>query len=702
MVAILPGQTIIKVIDMNKIQNRDQHTSHSRLSLLFGMLLIAGIAFQGCELLSDDVTVEAIVSVESEQAELGQEISIDGSESTSSDGSSLEYSWSLDTPDGSSAELQNPDNDRTSFVTDVSGDYVVELTVSSGDAQDSDAATISVTSNTLEVSGNINSDETFSSDILYRVVNDLTVSGGAKLTIEPGTRIEFESGTSLQISSDGILSAKGTEQDSIIFTGTESQNGWWQGIMLRETTHPENEMDYVVVEYGGNSSIHGSVAPANLIVGRSLYSASISVNNSTFRNSGGVGLFLHSNGELPNSSSNTFTKNDEAAATGYTNTIHYFDAASSYTGNNGDDIVQIRGNQLSENVTWQAIEVPFEMNGESEIRDSELTINAGAEFSFDAEAQLDIGSGTEIQMLGTEQEPILFTGSVQQAGWWDGIFINQTTHPNNLLEHIIVEYAGGNAFHGSVGQANLVVGRSLYDASVTVKNSTFQHGDGLGLYLHSNGEMPDSEANTYTNNAEGPVSVSTNNIHFLDSNSSFTGNEEGNNYAWVRGNDLSSDATWQPLDVSYGMMGESRVTDSDIVIEPGAEFSFDAESFLQFGSGSQIQVVGTSESPILFTGMTDTPGWWDGIFVTQTTHPDNTFDYVTIEYGGGDSIHSSLEPANLAIGRSLYDASLTVTNSIIRNSGDVGLYIHGNGSTNSDICTVNTFSNNSGADCVEN
>lgn len=684
------------------------HTDTSIYPMRFILIALAFGIFgmiQGCK---DDVTsgndpdeedieVEAVISVNPEEPDAGEEVTLDGSGSTASEGD-LEYSWTLTAPDGSDAELDDPEAETTTFTPDVSGDYEVELEVSAEGTDDTDQITITLGDGTQEISGTISEDITFDADILYRVVGDLVVENGATLTIEPGTVVEFESETSLQITSDAILSAIGTEEDSIKFTGTQQEAGWWNGLFINSTTHPDNELEYVVIEYGGGSANHTSTAAANLAIGRSLHDAAISVNNSTLRHSGGLGLFIHSGAEMPGSGNNTYTGNADGAAGVYTNTMHYLDDASDYTGNE-EDYVLVEGNTLSDDATWQALNVPYAIYSDSEVEKAELTINAGAEFAFDAQTHLELGSGSITQANGTDEDPVLFRGLVKEDGWWNGIFVNSTTHPDNLLENVIIEHAGGQEVHSSTDPAGLTVGRSLHNASITLKNSTFRNSENFGVYVHSNGDIPNSENNEYSDNQKGPVSLSTDKMHYLDSGSTFSGN--GEDYAWVRGNSLEEDVSWQPLDVPYGMQGESSVEEAELTIEPGAEFAFDAQASIIFNTESVIQAIGTEEDPIVFTGTEETAGWWNGILVRNTTHPNNAMEHVVIEYGGGDELHSSVDPANLVIGRSLYESYMSITNSTIRNSQGAGIFIKSNSSTNTGVCSENEFSGNGDSDCVK-
>ena len=71
---------------------------------------------------------------------LGSVVQLDATASSDPDGDILSYQWSLQTPSGSQADIQNPTLAKTSFTPDEGGTYTVELVVNDGSVDSTKAA----------------------------------------------------------------------------------------------------------------------------------------------------------------------------------------------------------------------------------------------------------------------------------------------------------------------------------------------------------------------------------------------------------------------------------------------------------------------------------------------------------------------------------------------------------------------------------
>ncbi len=76
----------------------------------------------------------------------GDQVVLDGSESSDPEGEPLTYQWAvIKSPNGSSATLGDPTAESTAFNPDRLGDYVIELEVDDGELSDTDKVRVGVT-----------------------------------------------------------------------------------------------------------------------------------------------------------------------------------------------------------------------------------------------------------------------------------------------------------------------------------------------------------------------------------------------------------------------------------------------------------------------------------------------------------------------------------------------------------------------------
>lgn len=328
-----------------------------------------------------------------------------------------------------------------------------------------------------------------------------------------------------------------------------------------------------------------------------------------------------------------------------------------------------------------------------------LTIEPGVTLEFAQGTGIWFNSDGSLFAEGTAEDPITFTGTTQTPGWWNGVYIHSSDDLNNIIDHAVIEYAGREAMHSSIAAANLAIGRSLYDARIRVTNTTIRHSKNYGVTVHSNGKMPDWSGNTITENGEAALVTTASNAHYLDGGSSYTGNEI--DAVEINGNDVNMDeVTWQKLNVPYHFHDETVVESGTLTIAAGATLAFAQEGQLEFRDGSEIIADGSSDSPITFTATQETPGWWYGIHIYSSDSVNNLMDHIIVEYGGRDAMDSSVEAANLAVGRSLYDARVEITNSQFNHSDRHGVYVNGNGTVNDDLESANSFSDNANSNVV--
>ena len=108
---------------------------------------------------------------------------------------------------------------------------------------------------------------------------------------------------------------------------------------------------------------------------------------------------------------------------------------------------------------------------------------------------------------------------------------------------------------------------------------------------------------------------------------------------------------------------------TDLVIEPGVVIEFQNDAGLEIGDDGSISALGTSDNPIILTGVDKIAGSWSGILV-RSNDVKNEMEYVTISYGGGSPFNSNDNRANLI----LWSGSrLSIDNCMFSHSATYGI-----------------------------
>lgn len=84
-----------------------------------------------------EVSVESSFTIDPEEPAIGDEVTLDGTDSSIEGADELSFMWTLDQPDESQAAVAETNAETTSFEVDVEGTYEITLEVSAEDAADS-------------------------------------------------------------------------------------------------------------------------------------------------------------------------------------------------------------------------------------------------------------------------------------------------------------------------------------------------------------------------------------------------------------------------------------------------------------------------------------------------------------------------------------------------------------------------------------
>lgn len=302
-----------------------------------------------------------------------------------------------------------------------------------------------------------------------------------------------------------------------------------------------------------------------------------------------------------------------------------------------------------------------------------LTIDPGVRLVFSAGARLTIDNDGLLLAIGTQAEPITFTGAMSATGYWDGIVIDSIA--TSMLEYAVVEYGGGTT---SANTSNVTLSSG---GSLSMNNSTLRHSGGYGFTASnlSGTEISSFIGNTITLNENAPLNIVADMIGDLDADNSFTGNitNSGGDKDYIQviagasGSDITRDQTWHDYGIDYHMPSNRTTIAASLTLSPGITLAFPADAMLEIVAAGTLNAVGTSSEPITFTGQQTTAGFWNGIQFTFN-HTNNIMQHTVVEYGGG----GGNAEANVGVFGS--DGMLTIRDSVLRNSALNGFFFGSN------------------------
>ncbi len=326
-----------------------------------------------------------------------------------------------------------------------------------------------------------------------------------------------------------------------------------------------------------------------------------------------------------------------------------------------------------------------------------LTIEPGTRLEFERQADFVVRSDGIFVAEGTEADPIVFTGVDQEPGSWNGLAFRGSEAPENVLGHVIIEYAGRQPLAGNDDAANLTIGGGiLRNGLVTVTNAIIRHSAAHGIYMSERGSLSGFEGNLITSNASAPIALPASELGHLDTDSSYGDN--GDEVILVAGARIDLDGTWHQLEIPYKMVGNTDIRDAVVTIDAGARLEFDEGAQLTLDSSDAVAIFdGSVTDPIVLTGGEEVPGYWNGLFV-RNGHIQG-LNHTVIEHGGREALGNG-EPANLIVGdNTLRTPEVTVLDSFFRGSAGYGIWVHDAAVVNDGICDANSFENNDLGDC---
>ncbi len=271
----------------------------------------------------------------------------------------------------------------------------------------------------------------------FSIGGDIKVNGKdgtrAKLQIDPGVQMEFNGNGRIITGyyAEAMIEARGTKDKPIVFTASDRKEaGGWRGLSV--ASKGEGIFEYARFEFGGkrdNEGVLGVSGPAH-----------VTLENCTFAdNSHGI-VFQGKDAFVDAFSSNAFTKTPRALVLD-ASLMGGIGAGNSYT---DDAAIEITGGTVGKDAAW-SLQPGAVITAKRDIKvnGAKLELPAGFAMRFEDGASLAVGyyENATLVVLGTEAEPVTFSGVREEAGSWKGLSLFDKAK-GNAIENLVLKNAG--------------------------------------------------------------------------------------------------------------------------------------------------------------------------------------------------------------------------------------------------------------------
>jgi len=504
----------------------------------------------------------------------------------------------------------------------------------------------------------------------------------ANLTLSPGITLVFDDNAGLSIESDASLTATGSEEKPILLTSIDRARGYWQGVRLVRSNSSRNNLNHVTIEFGTG----GITSPkANLtLYGDSSSQERINITNSTFSDGSEFGIVFSPNSIVESFSNNNITRNKLGPVSSVANVTHYLDSTSDYSGNDVDQIVVDRNNNINSSQTWETLNVPYFVNGLT--ANTDLKINPGATLIFDDNSELRVNRDGSLNAVGTESLPILFTSISETPGAWQGVRFIRSNDNKNVFDYVTVEYGGDSSV---LGTGNVILyGDSSSTQRLRMTNSTLRLSSNNGFEFRVNSDISGFANNIISQNNGLSGKITIESVSKLDADSTYTGN--GTDYIEIIDSNLNNDQSWKKLDANYLSNGIS--VNDNLSLEAGITIVFEQNEELRINSSGSLTAIGSVEEPIIFTGDDQSDGSWYGIRFVRSNSINNQLTNIEVHYAGKSNILG--DGAITLYGDTSTHSQIEIRDSLISHSANYPIWLHSTAVINDDVTTSNTFLDN--------
>jgi len=476
-------------------------------------------------------------------------------------------------------------------------------------------------------------------DACYTAESPLVVNTGT-LTVGEGVDIHFAPNAFLRIASGGSLNGIGTATKPITLTSVDAA-GQWRGVNFDGSRSASNVLRYVTIVNGGSEGWSGAAYSRSAVLLQD--DALVDIGNSTITGSGGQGITAYGGSELT-FEDNTLS-NNAVAAWMHPDNAGAIAGSTTFTGNTENVVRVAFGNNdvVGNEATWPALEVPYRIQTRFFI-DALLTLQAGATLEYTRDASTIVRNAGAITAIGTEADPVTFTGVESLSGYWQGLRIT-TASTDNVFDNVILESGGSQPWTGNGDSRAMVY---LEDNSKAVfTNSTFRSSGHYALWVPDGGDITGFDNNRFVGNARAMIVHPNRAGAVLPSNEIRENTEDRIRVTFGNTDVVTTDQSWEHIGVPYLVMSRTFVQ-AGLTVAEGVTLEFAQGASLLVDDGGSLAVEGgdpeVGGTPVLFRGAEDVAGYWQGLRI-GTASTSNALSHVRIAnagssqwFGGGNSI----------------------------------------------------------------
>lgn len=541
--------------------------------------------------------------------------------------------------------------------------------------------------------------------VCYRVDGRITVDENAVI-IESGTTLYFEEEGGIAVTDDGSLSAEGTEEEPVCFTGIDEEPGFWRGLRFRETDSEENRLSRTVVEYAGSEAwgIRNRDRDRGAIVLTDAETR-LEIAESKIRQNAFVALNgSHIRGMDLTISDTLFEENETPillqaqTADGLAETVQFedndVDAAVLYSAGTRDHVIA-RDTSLAG--------LPYRIDKRLEVEEGVLEIEPGAHIEFIEHGGIVVTEDGALSAEGTEDEPVYFGGVEAEPGFWRGLRFRDTDSEQNRLSHAIVEHAGSEPW----GIRNRDRDRGAI--VLTDENTRLQIADSeirQNAFVALNGShirgMELTMSDTVFEDNETPILLQAQTADGLAETVQFENNEVDAAVLYSAGTrDHVIDTDTSLARLPYRIDKRLEVEEGVLEIEPGAHIEFIEHGGINVRQEGALSAVGTEDEPVYFGGVEQDRGFWRGLRFGDSSSDRNELNYVVVEHAGSEpwtlNRQSRNEGGVVIVGP---ETRLKITNSELRHNDIAAIMAKDTGESVVELSS-STFEDNAHATRVQ-